>query len=89
MIHTAQRRLACDEAVFAEPAGATALAGVLADAGAGRLTRDETVVCIVTGSGFKDPGPLGRSDPSRVLDVRDLDRLADVAAEALTERRTG
>lgn len=46
--------MAQKEGIFCEPAGAVALAG-LADAVArGEVAADETVVCLVTGSGFKD-----------------------------------
>ena len=48
-----QRRLAREEGIFSEPAGAVALAG-LARAAAGEIGRDSRVVCLVTGSGFKD-----------------------------------
>jgi threonine synthase len=41
-------------AVFAEPAGATAFAGVQVALAAGLIRHDETVVVINTGSGLKD-----------------------------------
>ncbi|MER7273060.1 pyridoxal-phosphate dependent enzyme [Dactylosporangium sp. NPDC000244] len=53
--------------VSVEPAGATALAGLLADADAGRLPAGARVVLVATGAGWKDvhalsslagPGPL-------------------------------
>ncbi|MGV8025316.1 MAG: threonine synthase [Anaerolineaceae bacterium] len=40
--------------VFAEPAGAAAYAGVLKASGAGLITADDPVVCMITGSGLKD-----------------------------------
>ncbi len=86
-IYTAQQRLAGEEAVFAEPAAAAALGGVLADASVGRLRKDETVVCLVTGSGFKDPAPLAIPDPLPVLDVSELDRLVDVAGDLMARSR--
>ena len=42
--------------VFAEPAGAAALAGLLAALSLGLVARDERVVLLVTGSGLKDIG---------------------------------
>jgi threonine synthase len=51
----AQKRLATEEGVFCEPAAATALAGALKAAHGGWLDPDASVVCVVTGSGFKDP----------------------------------
>jgi threonine synthase len=55
-----QARLARDEGVFCEPAGAVALAGVAAAVGRGELPADEPVVCLVTGTGFKDEKSLVR-----------------------------
>lgn len=40
--------------VFAEPAGATAYAGLEKMRAEGTVTADETVVCLVTGNGLKD-----------------------------------
>lgn len=56
----AQARLAREEGVFCEPAAATALAGALKAARLGRLDPDAPVVCLVTGSGFKDPPSVAR-----------------------------
>lgn len=50
-----QRRLARDEGIFTEPAGAVALAGALRAARERRLTPDAHIICMITGSGFKDP----------------------------------
>ena len=43
------------EGVFCEPASAAGVAGVRRWAATGRLSPDETVVCILTGHGLKDP----------------------------------
>lgn len=53
-IMAAQVRLARKAGVFAEPAGATAIAGVIAAVAAGRIPRDARVVALVTGNGLKD-----------------------------------
>lgn len=50
----AMPRLAQQAGVFAEPAGAAALAGALQALHDGLIQRDETVVIINTGSGLKD-----------------------------------
>ena len=50
-----QSRLAREEGVFTEPAGAVALAGALRAAREKRVDPDANIVCMVTGSGFKDP----------------------------------
>ena len=55
-----QARMAKEEGVFCEPAGAVALAGVAAAVSRGELARDDHVVCLVTGSGFKDERSLIR-----------------------------
>ncbi|MFF5234830.1 pyridoxal-phosphate dependent enzyme [Dactylosporangium sp. NPDC000521] len=44
--------------IFVEPAGATALAGLLADASSGRLPAGSRAVLIATGAGWKDAGAL-------------------------------
>lgn len=55
-----QARLAREEGVFCEPAAATALAGAIQAAREGRIAPEAVVVCVVTGSGFKDPGSVDR-----------------------------
>jgi threonine synthase len=42
------------EGLFVEPSGAVALAGLRRLAEQGRLAREERVVVVLTGSGFKD-----------------------------------
>jgi threonine synthase len=49
-----QARLAREEGIFCEPAGAVALAGVEQALARGELDPAAPVVCLVTGSGFKD-----------------------------------
>lgn len=55
-----QRRLAQSEGIFSEPAGAVALAGLARAAAAGEVGREERIVCLVTGSGFKDMSSVER-----------------------------
>ena len=59
-VYEVQARLAREEGVFAEPAGATALAGMLDACRRGELEADARVVCLVTGSGFKDEASIER-----------------------------
>jgi threonine synthase len=47
------RQLA-EEGIFAEPTAAVTIPAIARLARAGKVRRDETVVCVVTGSGFKD-----------------------------------
>lgn len=51
----AQKKMAKLEGIFAEPAGAAALAGVIADLEKGALGKSSEVVCVSTGHGLKDP----------------------------------
>jgi threonine synthase len=53
-ILAAYRRVA-REGLFAEPASAASVAGLLQLRDAGELTRGATVVCVLTGHGLKDP----------------------------------
>jgi threonine synthase len=51
----AYRRLAGQEGIFCEPASAACVAGVLKRAAAGKTYSGEIIVCVITGSGLKDP----------------------------------
>ncbi len=53
-IFAAQRLLARQAGIFAEPAGVAGLAGLLKTLETGQVGRDETVVVLVTGHGLKD-----------------------------------
>ncbi len=55
-----QTQLARREGIFCEPAGAAALAGAVQAVQSGLLSPEETVVCLVTGSGFKDAASIDR-----------------------------
>jgi len=55
------RRLAQEEGIFAEPAGAVALAGLAKAVEEGRVGADEKIACIVTGNGFKDMASVERN----------------------------
>ncbi len=74
-------------AVFAEPAGAAAYAGLLTAANAGLLGSDERVVVLVTGNGLKDVASALKSvgevgtRPHRVTpDLEDVKRVWTVIA---------
>ncbi|MCR4418818.1 MAG: threonine synthase [Clostridia bacterium] len=54
-ILAAQKRLASEEGVFAEPASAASVAGVLKLGQRGFFRPEEAVVCVLTGHGLKDP----------------------------------
>jgi threonine synthase len=70
-VYEAQARLAREEGIFSEPAGATALAGALLAAKNGDVNRNATIVCLVTGIGFKDEHSLDgmtKDSPCPMLD---------------------
>ncbi len=54
-ILAAQRLLAQKEGVFAEPASAASVAGVIKEAKQGLFNKEDTIVCVLTGNGLKDP----------------------------------
>ena len=56
----AQRDLATLEGIFVEPASAASLAGMKKLLGSGKVDPSETVVCVTTGHGLKDPSILER-----------------------------
>jgi len=76
-IFEAQRRLAREEGVFCEPAGATALAGLLRALASGEIEPARRVACVVTGSGFKDEtslASLAGAQDAGLVEVEALDR---------------
>lgn len=71
-----------------EPAGATALAGAIADLAAGRLAADEPIVVLATGAGHKDEAALDRLVAARLgpqpgVPVIDPDDVADALVSLL------
>ena len=51
----AYKMLTREEGIFAEPASAASLAGVIKTYKAGKLNKGDTVVSVLTGNGLKDP----------------------------------
>uniref|UniRef100_UPI003F4C4CAE threonine synthase n=1 Tax=Brachyspira catarrhinii TaxID=2528966 RepID=UPI003F4C4CAE len=51
----AYKMLAMEEGVFAEPASAASLAGIIKSRKAGKINKGDTVVSVLTGNGLKDP----------------------------------
>ena len=60
-IVAAYRDLATSQGIFCEPASAASVAGVCKLAVAGRIDRDATIVCVLTGHGLKDPETAERT----------------------------
>jgi threonine synthase len=78
LVWETQRRLAREEGIFTEPAGATALAGALLAAREGRVHRDGQIVCLVTGTGFKDEASVTRmlaGVECPMIEFKDLERM--------------
>lgn len=74
-IYEVQKRLALEEGLFSEPAGAVGVAGALQAARNGEIAPDARVVCLITGIGFKDAPAVDRMVAGRecpLLDVEDL-----------------
>jgi threonine synthase len=73
-----QKELATLEGIFVEPASAASIAGVKKLSEEGRVDRSETVVCVTTGHGLKDPSVLERLPKSQTgynLEITDGSRL--------------
>ena len=49
-----QEKLAAQEGIWCEPASAVSLAGLCRSLNQGKISADDTVVCLLTGAGFKD-----------------------------------
>lgn len=82
LVFETQSRLAKEEGLFAEPAGSTAVAGALQAAREGLIDPNATVVCPITGSGFKDPTALEamtRDASCPMIELSDLERRLDAA----------
>ena len=60
----AQRAIATLEGIFCEPASAAGVAGVRRLAREQRLDRSDTVVCVLTGHGLKDPDIMAGEEGS-------------------------
>ena len=75
-ILTAQRTLASTEGIFAEPASAAALAILVKCALDGRIAPGARVVCVLTGSGLKDPDAARKDLAPPVLVDEDAESIA-------------
>jgi threonine synthase len=81
---TAQARMAREEGIFSEPAGAVALAGLERAVARGEVRPDANLVCLVTGTGFKDERSLLRMTGEAGTPLVDgFDAFADVVRGAL------
>lgn len=60
----AQQQIARQESIFVEPSGAIPVGALMALLTTGRVRADESVVCLATGNGLKDPKAALRVLPS-------------------------
>ena len=77
-ILAAQKMMARMEGIFAEPAGAAALAGLVKDVDLGEVDRAAEIVCVSTGHGLKDPDTaIGQCDKPRESEanVKSLEKV--------------
>ncbi|MFS0839874.1 threonine synthase [Paenibacillus sp. 1P03SA] len=70
-ILSAYRKLASQEGIFAEPASAASLAGVIKLKREGHFRQGQSVVCVLTGNGLKDPHNAIQSVKAEPLVVED------------------
>jgi len=74
-VYELQLRLAREEGIFCEPAAAVPLAGALQAAGRGEVSPESTIVCLVTGTGFKDQNAVDRmagSNPCPLITLQEF-----------------
>lgn len=81
-VHAAQAMMLREEGIWAEPAGATALAGCIRAARDGHIDRGAVIVCLVTGHGFKDPDSLAASARDNSITVIDESEIDSSLVEA-------
>lgn len=74
----AQKLLACHEGLFVEPASAASIAGLRKLTASGKIDENETVICITTGHGLKDPEIVMEKYPKPVkaeAEISSIERL--------------
>ncbi|MEK7847556.1 MAG: threonine synthase [Chloroflexota bacterium] len=69
------RLLACSEGIFGEPASAASVAGLLKAVREGLDLKGKRAVCVITGSGLKDPDTAMRQAPAPAGFPPDLEQI--------------
>jgi threonine synthase len=85
----AEKLMATKEALFAEPASAAPVAVLKKLLDSGRISRDESNVCVVTGAGLKDIDPLEKylkAPPLIKSDIKSLKALLTEQKQSLPTR---
>ena len=76
----AYRLLASREGVFGEPASAASVAGLIKMVRGGLKLQEQRVVCVITGSGLKDPDLAVSSVSAQTIEIRpDIHALEEIA----------
>lgn len=83
----AYRTIAASEGVFAEPASAASVAGVMKLKNEGYFQGGEKVVCVLTGHGLKDPNIAIKAVNSDPIVVQDNEAAVMEAIRELEERQ--
>jgi threonine synthase len=81
-VYAAQAMMLREEGIWAEPAGATALAGCIRAVRDGSIASDASVVCLVTGHGFKDPDSLAEAARNNAIELIDESKIDSSLIEA-------
>lgn len=76
-VFAAQRMLLEKEGIFSEPAGATALAGLIEALRQNRIAKDEAAVCVITGTGFKDPESIAAAAAAHPEQLLEHQRVSE------------
>ena len=66
----AYRLLASEEGIFGEPASAASLAGLIKLSRLGQKFTNDTIVCVITGNGLKDPDLAKTSMPNNSIEIQ-------------------
>jgi len=77
-IFSAYKYLARNEGVFVEPASAASVAGMMKSIKAGIIPRGNTIVCITTGHGLKDPDAAIRESTPPTVCPNDVEKVIEI-----------
>jgi threonine synthase len=80
----AYRLLACEEGVFGEPASAASVAGLIKMVRQGLNLTGRRVVCVITGTGLKDPDLAVSSVTAQTIEVKPTIEAVEEVALATT-----
>ncbi|MFZ0635260.1 MAG: pyridoxal-phosphate dependent enzyme [Candidatus Acidiferrales bacterium] len=83
-VYEAQQLMLSREGIYCEPAAATSLAGLMHALKQGVVGRQENIVCLVTGHGFKDPDSIRRAAARNTAVLIDLGELQDAVLKNIS-----